>query len=108
MRLLALLALLGCATGYYIPGVSAIDYKKGDEVKLRVSKLTSIHTLLPYGYYYLPYPKPTGGAHDAAEHGNLGDYLQGHEVQNSPYQLKMLENENCKVRRCARPMRGRC
>jgi transmembrane 9 superfamily protein 2/4 len=69
---------------------------------MRVSKLTSIDTLLPYGYYWLPFPKPMGedGKHDvqdAEEHGNLGDYLQGHEVQNAPYEIKMLQNDYCKL-----------
>jgi transmembrane 9 superfamily protein 2/4 len=82
---------------YYIPGVSSQTFNKGEQVKMRVSKLTSIRTHLPYSYYWLPYPHPKKGIKEAEEHGNLGTYLTGHDVMNSPYELKMLTNEYCKM-----------
>ena len=89
--------LVGTCQGYYIPGVSSKSFKKGEAVEMRVSKLTSIRTQLPYSYYWLPYPHPKIGVKEADEHGNLGTYLEGHDVNNSPYELKMLTNEYCKM-----------
>ncbi len=43
---------------YYLPGVSPHTYKQYETVTLFVSKLTSVHTQMPYDYYSLPYCKP--------------------------------------------------
>jgi transmembrane 9 superfamily protein 2/4 len=95
--LLSACLLVATCDGYYIPGVSSKTFNKGERVKMRVSKLTSIRTQLPYSYYWLPYPHPKKGVQEADEHGNLGTYLTGHDVNNSPYELKMLTNEYCKM-----------
>lgn len=48
----------------YLPGVTQKDYIKPDPVELKVVKLDSTQTLLPYKYYQLPFCKPEGGIKD--------------------------------------------
>lgn len=49
---------------------------------VKVNKLTSIKTQLPYSYYSLPYCRPDTIV-DSAE--NLGEVLRGDRIENSPY-----------------------
>jgi transmembrane 9 superfamily protein 2/4 len=55
---------------------------QGDELKVKVNKLTSTKTQLPYSYYSLPYCPPDKIV-DSAE--NLGEVLRGDRIENSPY-----------------------
>jgi transmembrane 9 superfamily protein 2/4 len=99
------ICILLCAAvvqGYYLPGISPRTYDEGERVKMRVNKLTSSKTLLPFDYYTLPFPKPHkghgndyDGIHEVPE--NLGEYLTGEAIMNSPYMLYMLRNETCKI-----------
>merc|ERR1719424_2555056 len=90
--LMAIVSVPTCA--YYLPGVSPVEYKEGSEVDLKVNKLTSVKTQLPYAYYTLPYCKPQQIT-DSVE--NLGEILAGDLIENSPYEIKMLVNTECKV-----------
>ena len=56
-RCLLLLALCGLVSAFYLPGVSPRTFKKGERVKVKVNKLTSTMTMLPYDFYSLPFPK---------------------------------------------------
>lgn len=49
---------------------------------MKVNKLTSIKTQLPYSYYSLPYCAPKKIV-DSAE--NLGEVLRGDRIENSLY-----------------------
>merc|ERR1719311_245170 len=71
-----------------------MEYKEGASVDLKVNKLTSVKTQLPYAYYTLPYCRPQVIT-DSVE--NLGEILAGDLIENSPYEIKMLENDECKV-----------
>ena len=51
-------------------------------MKVKVNKLTSIKTQLPYSYYSVPHCQP-GKIVDSAE--NLGEVLRGDRIENSPY-----------------------
>eukprot|EP00753_Platysulcus_tardus_P008059 PLAT15592.1.p1 GENE.PLAT15592.1~~PLAT15592.1.p1 ORF type:complete len:734 (+),score=301.29 PLAT15592.1:366-2567(+) len=93
--LLALAALLRVGAAFYLPGIAPREYEHMQNVSLKVNKLTSVHTHLPYDYYMLPYCKPAGGVKAYPE--NLGEVLMGDAIENSPYELKMLKNEKCKV-----------
>jgi transmembrane 9 superfamily protein 2/4 len=88
-----LLLLLG-VHGFYLPGVAPREYSKGDAVDLKVNKLESVETQLPYAYYDLPFCQPENVVL-AAE--NLGEVLTGEVIENSIFQIQMLENEACKV-----------
>jgi len=82
------------AWAYYLPGMAPMEYREGSSVDLKVNKLTSVKTQLPYQYYTLPYCRPEQIT-DSVE--NLGEILTGDLIENSPYELKMLEGTDCKV-----------
>ncbi|KAL5980286.1 Transmembrane 9 superfamily member 8 [Asimina triloba] len=67
---------------------------QGDELKVKVNKLTSTKTQLPYSYYSLPYCRPDKIL-DNAE--NLGEVLRGDRIENSLYVFKMREPKLCKI-----------
>merc|ERR1719191_2350527 len=71
-----------------------MEYKEGAPVELKVNKLTSVKTQLPYSYYTLPFCRPATITESVE---NLGEILTGDLIENSPYEIKMLENEQCKV-----------
>ena len=52
-----LLALVLPCAGFYLPGVAPIEYEKGHKVDLKVNKLTSTKTQLPYEWCGTP-PQP--------------------------------------------------
>ncbi|XP_050216701.1 transmembrane 9 superfamily member 8-like [Mercurialis annua] len=91
---LCFLLLIHGASSFYLPGVAPEDFVKGDELKVKVNKLTSIKTQLPYSFYSLPYCRPAKIV-DSAE--NLGEVLRGDRIENSPYVFKMWEPETCKI-----------
>merc|ERR1719424_2373536 len=82
------------AWAYYLPGMAPMEYREGSSVDLKVNKLTSVKTQLPYQYYTLPYCRPEQIT-DSVE--NLGEILTGDLIENSPYEIKMLVNTECKV-----------
>lgn len=94
VRTAILLLLIHAAHCFYLPGVSPQDFQKGDPLKVKVNKLTSTKTQLPYTYYSLPYCRP-GKIVDNAE--NLGEVLRGDRIENSPYVFKMREPQLCNV-----------
>ncbi|KAJ1433588.1 Nonaspanin [Sesbania bispinosa] len=82
------------ATCFYLPGVAPEDFQKGDPLRVKVNKLTSTKTQLPYSYYSLPYCRPNHIV-DSAE--NLGEVLRGDRIENSPYLFKMREPQMCNI-----------
>ncbi|CAK0878238.1 unnamed protein product [Prorocentrum cordatum] len=91
----------GAAQAFYLPGVAPREYLQGNYVELKVNKLTSAKTQLPYSFYTLPHCPPDELRHQAE---NLGEILVGDIIENSKYQIQMLENESCKVL-CRRELR---
>ncbi|OAY27492.1 transmembrane 9 superfamily member 8 [Manihot esculenta] len=79
---------------FYLPGVAPEDFVKGDKLKVKVNKLTSTKTQLPYSYYTLPYCRPSKIL-DSAE--NLGEVLRGDRIENSPFVFKMREPKMCNI-----------
>ncbi|KAJ3708042.1 hypothetical protein LUZ61_011747 [Rhynchospora tenuis] len=93
--LLALLCTMApLASCFYLPGVAPADFQKRDLLSVKVNKLTSIKTQLPYSYYSLPYCKPDHIV-DSAE--NLGEVLRGDRIENSPYVFQMREAQMCQI-----------
>jgi len=89
-----LLLLATPACGFYLPGVAPHDYQPGEHVELKVNKLSSTKTQLPYEYYALPFCQPDT-VENVAE--NLGEVLRGDRIMNSNYELKMGVEETCKI-----------
>lgn len=67
---------------------------QGDPLMVKVNKLTSTKTQLPYSYYSLPYCTPKQIV-DSAE--NLGEVLRGDRIENSPFEFHMREPQMCNV-----------
>ncbi|XP_020222630.1 transmembrane 9 superfamily member 10 [Cajanus cajan] len=89
-----LLVHVHVGTCFYLPGVAPEDFHKGDLLRVKVNKLSSTKTQLPYSYYSLPYCHPDHIV-DSAE--NLGEVLRGDRIENSPYVFKMREPQMCNV-----------
>ncbi|TYH35965.1 hypothetical protein ES332_D13G231600v1 [Gossypium tomentosum] len=79
---------------FYLPGVAPEDFKTGDPLLVKVNKISSTKTQLPYSYYSLPYCQPDHIV-DSAE--NLGEVLRGDRIENSPYTFIMRESRMCNV-----------
>lgn len=92
---ICLIAFASHAFAFYLPGVAPHDFKSGEEVELKVNKLSSIHTQLPYDYYSLHFCKPADGIKPYSE--NLGEFLRGDRIENSAYEIFMTEEEYCRV-----------
>jgi transmembrane 9 superfamily protein 2/4 len=88
-----LLLLPLTAHAFYVPGIKPHAFQEGEDVPLKVNALTSTHTQIPRDYYRLPFCQPEGGPSMASE--NLGEFLTGNKIQNSPYELKMLKEVFC-------------
>ncbi|KDO35395.1 hypothetical protein SPRG_00245 [Saprolegnia parasitica CBS 223.65] len=82
------------AEAFYLPGVQMITYERGDVIPLFVNSLTSRETLLPIEYYNLPFCSPAKVEYKSE---NLGEYLSANRIENSPYELRFLENKQCQV-----------
>ncbi|XP_048501690.1 transmembrane 9 superfamily member 8 [Beta vulgaris subsp. vulgaris] len=67
---------------------------QGDKLMVKVDKLSSVKTQLPYSYYSLPYCTPDTIVDSA---NNLGKLLRGDQTEDSPYVFKMLEHQMCNV-----------
>ncbi|KAK1576839.1 hypothetical protein Q3G72_016906 [Acer saccharum] len=88
------LLLISSADSFYLPGVAPRDFQRGDALPVKVNKLSSTKTQLPYDYYYLKYCKPVKIVNNAE---NLGEVLRGDRIENSVYTFQMREDLPCKV-----------
>jgi hypothetical protein len=83
-----------CTSALYLPGAVPNEYKDSEKVELKVGKLFSSKTQLPYEYYSLPFCTPSKII-DATD--SFGEFLFGDRVANSLYNIRMLRevpNEN--------------
>jgi len=81
---------------FYLPGMAAHDYVYQELVPLKVNKISSVHTQIPYKYYSLLSVCQPHNVVDDTE--NLGEILMGDRIENSPYEIPFLDDENeCKV-----------
>lgn len=94
LLILWILALFRGSNGWYLPGSAPKEYDPNAPVALKVDKLTSSKTQLPYSFYHLPYCQPDR-IEDQAE--NLGEILAGDLIQNTNFDIKMLVEEKCKL-----------
>ncbi|XP_031480719.1 transmembrane 9 superfamily member 8-like [Nymphaea colorata] len=88
------LCIVGGGRSFYLPGVAPEDFEKGSVLMVKVNKLTSTKTQLPYSYYSLPYCSPEKIV-DNTE--NLGEVLRGDRIENSVYVFNMREPQSCKL-----------
>uniref|UniRef100_A0A6V7QQ63 Transmembrane 9 superfamily member n=1 Tax=Ananas comosus var. bracteatus TaxID=296719 RepID=A0A6V7QQ63_ANACO len=77
-----------------VSSVEEDSSRNDDELQVKVNKLSSTKTQLPYDYYFLDYCKPPNIVNSAE---NLGEVLRGDRIENSVYAFKMGRDESCKV-----------
>lgn len=78
-----------------LPGMSPRSYEEGEAVELKVNKLTSMKTQLPYDFYdALPFCQPNDII-DKKE--SLGEIIRGDRISNSLYKINFLEPQECTV-----------
>eukprot|EP01098_Paradermamoeba_levis_P002333 TRINITY_DN1273_c0_g1_i1.p1 TRINITY_DN1273_c0_g1~~TRINITY_DN1273_c0_g1_i1.p1 ORF type:complete len:624 (+),score=162.27 TRINITY_DN1273_c0_g1_i1:757-2628(+) len=97
MKLLVFTFIFCCfslVSNFYLPGVAPNEYAEDDPVDLKVNKLTSSRTQLPYDYYSLPFcaPNPI-----IAVAENLGEILFGERIKNSLYEIRANKSVACKI-----------
>ncbi|KAJ1731189.1 Transmembrane 9 super member 2 [Coemansia sp. Benny D160-2] len=101
---LGMLGLASCVDGFYLPGISPHDYKRGEKVDLLVNSLTpslnsenKLESVLSYGFYdeRFHFCKPEGGP--KAAHESLGSILFGDRIYGSPFNLHMLKDSSCEL-----------
>jgi len=90
----AILLLVVPTAAFYLPGVAPIDYRDGESIDLKVNKLTSTKTHLPYEWYDLPFCRPAEVVYKGE---NLGEVMRGDRIQNSPYTIKMNVEVSCQL-----------
>ncbi|KAK9450667.1 uncharacterized protein V1518DRAFT_411387 [Limtongia smithiae] len=93
------------ASAFYLPGVAPTDYEQNDPVPLLVNRLTpamdpgdlQLKSVLSYDYYHpaFHFCRPQNGPEKQPE--SLGSILFGDRIFNSPFDLRMLKNESCKM-----------
>lgn len=79
------LALVSLCKGFYLPGIAPRNYEDGETVDVKVNKLDSVKTQLPYDYYSMPFCKPDK-VEESSE--NIGEILSGDMIQNSKYEVQ--------------------
>lgn len=91
--------LASSAAAFYLPGVAPTDYHPGDSVPVYVNTLTpsgsqQLKSVIPYDYYRkeLHFCEPKA---EQAQGESLGSILFGDRLYNSPYNLQMLNNQQC-------------
>ncbi|KAK1436888.1 hypothetical protein QVD17_02672 [Tagetes erecta] len=77
-----------------LTAASPLSESKGDLLQVKVNKLSSTKTQIPYDYYYLNYCKPEQILNTDE---SIGEVLNGDRIHNSVYMFDMREDIPCKV-----------
>uniref|UniRef100_A0A182TEF5 Transmembrane 9 superfamily member n=1 Tax=Anopheles melas TaxID=34690 RepID=A0A182TEF5_9DIPT len=96
LGLVTLVLVVGHCSAFYVPGVAPVEFKKGQKIDVKAVKMTSTHTQLPYEYYSLQLCLPKNGTF-VYKSENLGEVLRGDRIVNTPYEVRMAENVQCKL-----------
>ncbi|XP_041777512.1 transmembrane 9 superfamily member 4 [Anopheles merus] len=96
LGLVTLVLVVGQCSAFYVPGVAPVEFKKGQKIDVKAVKMTSTHTQLPYEYYSLQLCLPKNGTF-VYKSENLGEVLRGDRIVNTPYEVRMAENVQCKL-----------
>jgi transmembrane 9 superfamily protein 2/4 len=76
------------------PGVSPLEYERGDDLVIYADLVESKKTQVPFEFYDLPTcPAPTLATKRVRK--NLGSRLQGHDLKPAPFSLKVGKDQGC-------------
>eukprot|EP01006_Ploeotia_vitrea_P050209 TRINITY_DN67427_c12_g3_i1.p1 TRINITY_DN67427_c12_g3~~TRINITY_DN67427_c12_g3_i1.p1 ORF type:complete len:645 (+),score=27.82 TRINITY_DN67427_c12_g3_i1:28-1962(+) len=81
--------------GFYVPGVTPVEYKRGATIKFKVNSLTSTRSPIPYDAYAIPSCIP-GKRNPKPQHENFGEILWGDSIKPSMYYAHMQINVTCR------------
>jgi len=108
-----LLSFISNAFAFYLPGVAPHDYKKSETVDVLVNSLTpmmgtrtqQLKSLIPYDYYYSSFGfcEPE---EKKSQPESLGSILFGDRIFNSPYKLRMQDDNTTCQYLCAKTISG--
>ncbi|KAI4489694.1 hypothetical protein M0804_003876 [Polistes exclamans] len=95
VSILVIISFLIETNGFYVPGVAPVEFKNGQKIDVKAVKMTSTHTQLPYEYYSLKFCRPKNGTF-IYKSENLGEVLRGDRIVNTPYEVMMKQDINCR------------
>jgi transmembrane 9 superfamily protein 2/4 len=98
VALAASLLVADVANSFYLPGVAPRNFGVGEVVPLKVNSLTSTKTMEGKDTYKYAFCKPyneAGEVNIVTDPENLGEWLTGDDIQNSPYLLQMKTDSYC-------------
>ncbi|VDD74533.1 unnamed protein product [Mesocestoides corti] len=79
---------------FYIPGLSPVEYNKGDAISVKAVKVVSSATQLPLDFYdYFSFCDVDGKI--TYDNLNIGELLRGDRVVEAPFKISMLSSSNC-------------
>lgn len=81
---------------YVSTGIAPVEFEKSQRIDVKAVKMTSSKTQLPYEYYSLNFCLPKNGTL-VYKSENLGEVLRGDRIVNTPFEVQMAENINCKL-----------
>ncbi|XP_016962229.1 transmembrane 9 superfamily member 4 [Drosophila biarmipes] len=91
-----LVGLVLVAECFYVPGVAPVEFVQDQKIDVKAVKMTSSRTQLPYQYYSLKFCYPKNGTL-IFKSENLGEVLRGDRIVNTPYEVRMNQQVNCRL-----------
>ncbi|XP_016945409.3 transmembrane 9 superfamily member 4 [Drosophila suzukii] len=91
--LVGLVLVVDC---FYVPGVAPVEFVQDQKIDVKAVKMTSSRTQLPYQYYSLKFCYPKNGTL-IFKSENLGEVLRGDRIVNTPYEVRMNQQVNCRL-----------
>ncbi|XP_017132622.1 transmembrane 9 superfamily member 4 [Drosophila elegans] len=96
LAMVLLVALVLVADCFYVPGVAPVEFVQDQKIDVKAVKMTSSRTQLPYQYYSLKFCYPKNGTL-IFKSENLGEVLRGDRIVNTPYEVRMNQQVNCRL-----------
>eukprot|EP00992_Anisonema_acinus_P014398 TRINITY_DN9263_c0_g1_i2.p1 TRINITY_DN9263_c0_g1~~TRINITY_DN9263_c0_g1_i2.p1 ORF type:complete len:634 (+),score=110.57 TRINITY_DN9263_c0_g1_i2:46-1947(+) len=95
MRWIGLCLLVAVVRSLYLPGVTPMEFERGDNLTIKVNSIKSTKTAIPYDYYSLMFCRPSGPGPIKADVENFGEILWGDVIKPSRYTFQMKEDVTC-------------
>ncbi|XP_037710463.1 transmembrane 9 superfamily member 4 [Drosophila subpulchrella] len=96
LALVLLVGLVLVVDCFYVPGVAPVEFVQDQKIDVKAVKMTSSRTQLPYQYYSLKFCYPKNGTL-IFKSENLGEVLRGDRIVNTPYEVRMNQQVNCRL-----------
>ncbi|XP_017068148.1 transmembrane 9 superfamily member 4 [Drosophila eugracilis] len=96
LLMVLLVALVLVTDCFYVPGVAPVEFVQDQKIDVKAVKMTSSRTQLPYQYYSLKFCYPKNGTL-IFKSENLGEVLRGDRIVNTPYEVRMNQQVNCRL-----------